>query len=260
MKRKRRLLIALVMVFSLSMVSFADVVLEKIQAHWAHDIKFQVDGKPWEPKELDGSRLSPILYKGRTYLPARALLEEKDVAVAFNEESRTIHLDYPLWEPPPQDIPKAPEYEPPLGKKSSPYYIQKSDIGGPYKEILNYDILFELLDQLEGPPTTTTMEMELADDAIFMLNGKEIDLDRVVPDLASYYFIIDPKDKISLSLDSKTKAIKQASIDLEERKPSDEEVGRTKVIRSMGNSNKLTITIEPQEEVYYGTVVWRPKK
>lgn len=270
---------AIVMIFSFSLITFGDGILEQIEAYWAHDIKFQLDGKMWEPKEADGSRISPIIFKGRTYVPARALLEEKDVKVAFDEATRTISLDYPEIEKPglpkapeppmtpeppkipePPVAPQAPEWEPPWGTKSFGVYIQKSDIGGPYKEWPNYDFLFDLLNKADGPGITTTFEMELADDALFMINGKETNLKDLDADEAAYYFIIDPKDKITVGIDPKTKLVKSTVMNLKERKPGDGDVGRMTPKRLAANHGELIITIEPQEEVYYGKVVWRPRK
>lgn len=269
MKTKVSFIIALVLILSLSLVSFGEMGIEELKAFMAKDMKFEVNGQMWQPEDVDGSPLYPIIYNGRSYVPLRSLLEDRDVDVDYDADRRTILINDPIdpddeWEEenkkqePPKDTPQAPDYEPPLGKKSSPFYVQTSEIGGPYKEWPNYDILFESLETQVGPGMTTTIELDLADDAMFMVNGKETSLKELKEGQVDYYFIINPKDKITLGVDDKTKLVKSLAMDLKPREASKEEMAlKTPVGQTSG---KLYITIEPQEEVYYGKVDARGKE
>ena len=84
-----------VLLLSFSVVGFAINSVDKIEAYLANDMKFRVDNELWQPKDVDGSFLYPIIFNGRSYVPVRALLESKGVKVDFNNEERTIILDYP---------------------------------------------------------------------------------------------------------------------------------------------------------------------
>ena len=53
-----------------------------------------MDGEPWSPVDVDGSPLYPIVVKGRSYVPVRALLESKGVTVDWRDSTRIIVLDY----------------------------------------------------------------------------------------------------------------------------------------------------------------------
>ena len=70
-------------------------IVQSINAQLATDMGFMVDGQEWQAKDVDGTILSPIIYKGRSYVPVRALLEAKGVQVSFDENTRTIILNYP---------------------------------------------------------------------------------------------------------------------------------------------------------------------
>lgn len=87
------IVMALVVVLLFSVIGYAASHLEKIEAYLSHDMTFRVDGQNWQPMEADGSKLVPIVYNGRTYVPARALLEEKGVKVGYNNETKTVILD-----------------------------------------------------------------------------------------------------------------------------------------------------------------------
>lgn len=68
--------------------------IEKIEALLVQELNFEVDGEVWEPKDVDGSPLTPILYNDRTYVPVRSLLEDKGVGVGYVADTKTVTLDY----------------------------------------------------------------------------------------------------------------------------------------------------------------------
>lgn len=74
---------------------FASSGLEKIQAYLNHDIKFTVDGKSWTPKDSDGNQLTPIIYDGSSYVPAKAVAEKLGGSVTWDGDSQTIRLTTP---------------------------------------------------------------------------------------------------------------------------------------------------------------------
>lgn len=96
MKKKRNFAIGvLICVLLFASLSYAATHTQRVEAFLAHDMTFRVDGETWQPRDLDGRPLTPIIYNGRSYLPARALLEDRGVAVGFDANTRTIILDYP---------------------------------------------------------------------------------------------------------------------------------------------------------------------
>jgi len=94
MNSKKVLALSLILVLSLSVMAFGDDHVTKVEAFLAGNLNFNVDGEQWVPKDVDGSDLTPIIYKDRTYIPVRSLLEDKGVTVGYEAETRTVLLDY----------------------------------------------------------------------------------------------------------------------------------------------------------------------
>lgn len=94
MNKRKVLALSLILILSVSVIAFGDNHVTKVEAFLAGDLNFNVDGQQWSPKDVDGSDLTPIIYKDRTYIPVRSLLEDKGVTVGYEAESRTVLLDY----------------------------------------------------------------------------------------------------------------------------------------------------------------------
>jgi hypothetical protein len=94
MNKRNILVLGIILVLSISVIAFGDSPVAKVEAFLAGDLNFNVDGEQWVPKDVDGSDLTPIIYKDRTYIPVRSLLEDKGVTVGYEAESRTVLLDY----------------------------------------------------------------------------------------------------------------------------------------------------------------------
>ena len=54
------------------------------------DIKFEFDGEAFVPKEADGTILYPLVYKDRTYIPARFIMERAGIEVTWDEATQTV--------------------------------------------------------------------------------------------------------------------------------------------------------------------------
>jgi hypothetical protein len=92
---KRSVAILLILLLSTTLlVTFSNSTTQKIEATLAPHLNFKVDGTSWIPKDVDGSVMIPLLYKGRTYLPVRSLLEDKGVTVDYDPQTTTVILDY----------------------------------------------------------------------------------------------------------------------------------------------------------------------
>lgn len=98
MNNKKILTFIIVSVLLLSVTVFAAENSQKIEAYLSNELNFLADGEVWSPKEVDDSTLTPILYKGRTYVPVRSLLEDKGVTVGYLDETKTVTLDYSTME------------------------------------------------------------------------------------------------------------------------------------------------------------------
>lgn len=94
MNTKKVLALSLILILSVSIFAFGDDHVTKVEAFLAGDLNFNVDGETWVPKDVDGSDLTPIIYKDRTYIPVRSLLEDKGVTVGYEADTRTVLLDY----------------------------------------------------------------------------------------------------------------------------------------------------------------------
>lgn len=160
LKRKSIIFLVAAAVLLLSVAGFAASHLEKIEAYRSLDMNFSVDGENWHPMETDGSKLVPIVYNGRTYVPARALLEERGVKVGYNNDTKTVILDYPIKEL----------------DKSTPLLYQRSKNGS--TETLE----ISLNKELDARPFSgsSEIEIELEEDAVITLNGHDISINELL--------------------------------------------------------------------------------
>lgn len=165
MKNKHILLIMIAVLLSFSLITFGADSMQKIQATMSGELKFLVDGQSWSPKDVDGSSLTPLLYNGRTYIPVKALLEDKGVTVGYDATNKTVLIDYSTI----------------TGiEKSSPVLIKdvmaSSGMGAgkaTFKE-------FTITKNRELSPSAfhgeLTYTYDLADNAVIMVDGKPIDM------------------------------------------------------------------------------------
>ncbi|CAH1198850.1 hypothetical protein PAECIP111893_01133 [Paenibacillus plantiphilus] len=63
-----------------------------VQAYLNSTIKFTVNGASWTPKDANGKKLSPLVYNGSTYLPAKAVGEVLNAEVQYNGNSKTVAI------------------------------------------------------------------------------------------------------------------------------------------------------------------------
>ncbi|MBO8159312.1 copper amine oxidase N-terminal domain-containing protein [Thermosyntropha sp.] len=110
MKKKMVLLVAMMMLFAFTVGAVAGSTSQVIQATLANDIKFMLNGKAWTP-QIDGNNVSPIIYNGRTYLPARPLAEALGVKIDWDNATRTVILG---------EAPAVPQPEPKEEPKDEP--------------------------------------------------------------------------------------------------------------------------------------------
>ena len=83
---------AAIFLISTSAGVYAGSNLQEIKAFLNPSIKFQVNGKPFQPQNEKGAVLAPISYNGSTYLPLRAISTALGVAVEYNTQTNTIFL------------------------------------------------------------------------------------------------------------------------------------------------------------------------
>ncbi|UHA73151.1 stalk domain-containing protein [Paenibacillus sp. 481] len=76
-----------------TVAAFASTGIEKITAVLNHDIKFEVDGKAWTPQNPNGGKLSPIVYKGTNYLPARSVAEAVGADIKWDNAAQKITIN-----------------------------------------------------------------------------------------------------------------------------------------------------------------------
>lgn len=63
-----------------------------VQAYLNSTIKFTVNGVSWTPKDASGNKLSPLVYNGSTYLPAKAVGEAMNASVLWNAGTKTVAI------------------------------------------------------------------------------------------------------------------------------------------------------------------------
>lgn len=189
MKTKHISILLIVLLLSMSLITFGADTFLKIQATMAGDMKFLVDGKSWSPKDVDGSALTPLLYNGRTYLPVKALLEEKGVTIGYEADTKTVLIDYSTFN---------------MIDKTSPVLIEDVVMGtgsgagkATFKEFTitrNRDL------SVNAFPRELVYSFDLADNAVIMVDGKPVDM--TVSDLAKSGMKWTMGDRIKLGHDT----------------------------------------------------------
>lgn len=256
MKSKISLIVAVIMLLSFSMVSLGAVVVEKIEAYRADDMKFRVDGEMWQPRDVDGSPLSPIIHNGRSYVPARALLEEKDVEVDFDDKTRTIILNYPDWQDPDEDNgnsdppkDKSKYWDPDGGKMPEKGDILPGpivwQIGGPYEELPDYTLIIEAFKEMKPLMDETTTTFNVDKDTKVMVNGENWSIEDLVRSKKSFTVEGDLDGRVRLKGDPKSNTINHIQFDGREIKDADALASKIGIeVTFSGPPWKLTIKIK----------------
>jgi len=76
-------------------VLIAQPTTESVTAILDRSININWNNEAFVPQEADGSRVYPLLYNGRTFLPARALLEKAGYTVGYDAATKSILLNGP---------------------------------------------------------------------------------------------------------------------------------------------------------------------
>lgn len=81
-----------ILLMSTSAGVYAGSNLQQIKAYLNLSMKFQVNGKPFQPQNDKGAVMAPISYNGSTYLPVRAMSKALGVAIEYDNKTNTIFL------------------------------------------------------------------------------------------------------------------------------------------------------------------------
>lgn len=92
LKRKLTLSLfaVLVLLFTFSAGMLAASNLEEIKAYLNKEVKIQLNGELWQPKDQAGNVQYPITYNGSTYLPVRAVGEALGVEIGWDGATKTV--------------------------------------------------------------------------------------------------------------------------------------------------------------------------
>jgi len=204
MNKRKVLALSMILILSISVIAFGDNHVTKVEAFLAGDLNFNVDGEQWSPKDVDGSDLTPIIYKDRTYIPVRSLLEDKGVTVGYEAESRTVLLDYSTI-----NVSKPIDKASPLLMTSVMINDDDSDgddIDDGYQELtLEKNSNFEV----EAMEMTQEMNFDLSEKVELEIDGRMIEgrLDELFESKSSW----DMKSAV-LSINQETGAVEKMSI------------------------------------------------
>ncbi|PZD93108.1 hypothetical protein DNH61_25360 [Paenibacillus sambharensis] len=99
--------------------AFGATGLQKITAYLNHDIKFELNGSSWTPRNADGSKVTPITYDGTTYLPARAVADAVGTEIGWSNPTKTMFIGQGATAAAKEDAASAP-----VKPKQSAYLIE----------------------------------------------------------------------------------------------------------------------------------------
>ncbi|GHU49524.1 hypothetical protein FACS1894127_2950 [Clostridia bacterium] len=78
-------------IFSLAVTVYASVGTYQLNANYAN-IKIYVDGKPIDPRDVNGVKVEPFTISGTTYLPVRAISEALGKDVEWDGEAKAVYI------------------------------------------------------------------------------------------------------------------------------------------------------------------------
>ncbi|MFZ5351833.1 MAG: stalk domain-containing protein [Bacillota bacterium] len=96
MTGKMKLVLVLIVILSFSAGSFANAsggLIELSEVYLNNDISVVINGTLFQAKDpQDGSVYVPLTYKGRTYLPLRAVAEAVGLPVDYDADTKTAYI------------------------------------------------------------------------------------------------------------------------------------------------------------------------
>jgi hypothetical protein len=81
----------LIVASCIGITAAAATTLVDIRAQLNKELKFTLNGAPWQPKAGE-TVIYPITYEGSTYLPVRAVAEAMDIPIQWDAENYTVHI------------------------------------------------------------------------------------------------------------------------------------------------------------------------
>lgn len=93
MKKQSRLVV-FILVFMFAFIGGvgAATKIEKIEATINHGISIILNGTIWTPKDVNGKVVQPIIYKGSTFVPIRAVSEATGASVEWDNTKQQITI------------------------------------------------------------------------------------------------------------------------------------------------------------------------
>lgn len=93
MKKKVKIMLMIFGIFGAFCTGvYAQSYLENISAYLNKGITLSWNGVPFYPAEADGTRVYPITYNGRTYIPAKFIAEKAGLNVEWDEANLTVSI------------------------------------------------------------------------------------------------------------------------------------------------------------------------
>lgn len=92
---KRKLIIsALILAIVISSMSFGAFAAssEYIQVLLNKEVKINLNGEAWQPKDQSGNDIYPLTYNGTTYLPVRSAAEALNIGIGYDAPTNTVLL------------------------------------------------------------------------------------------------------------------------------------------------------------------------
>lgn len=176
-------------------------MIKEISALLDDSLNFNVDGEPWQPEDVDGSKMTPILYNNRTYIPVRALLEHKGAGVDYEAETRTVILDFTTIEQEPvagRDLDKA---SPMLMERVAKSKDEEDDLGD---QAISDLVIRKNPDFDSDIPMDMTYDFELQDSTKVYLNDRLVegnflrgDVGKVFENMSKVQLAFDEDESIS---------------------------------------------------------------